>query len=106
MRYRESSNGDLPAATEEAGAVPQAWAFISLQKHRILGIYYALPAIPGVLIAATYLIALSNTMDYGTFVGIWHQALISGGAVLIFAAVYAIYIIIAFVTVHKQVEGQ
>jgi len=71
--------------------------------NRILGSYYLMPVIPALVISISFLIALSKVFDYGIVINASHLALMVGSAVGIFAVIYLLYIMVAYVSFRRNV---
>lgn len=71
--------------------------------NRILGIYYLMPVIPALMISISFLIALSKIFDYGIIISSSHLATMVGSTVGIFAVIYLLYVIVAYVSFRRNV---
>ena len=70
--------------------------------RRQFAIYYAMPAIPPVLMGVPFLLNLAKLPE-GVMVGIHSPAAITGIAVGIFFLVYAVYILLAYTSLKRNV---
>lgn len=71
-------------------------------------LYYLMPALPPVLIGVPVLRDLMDGTEPGIFVGRNSPAMMVGGALLLFFAVYAVYIVVAYSSLKREVlpEGR
>ncbi len=66
-------------------------------------IYYAMPAVPPVLIGVPFILHLANAPEPGVMVGINSPAAITGMALGMFFLIYGIYIVLAYTSLKKNV---
>lgn len=71
--------------------------------RRQFTVYYAMPAIPPLLIGIPFLWDLSLTPEPGILTGISHPAVIIGIAVGLYLLVYAIYVLLAYTSLRRSV---
>lgn len=71
--------------------------------RRQFTVYYAMPAIPPLLISIPFLWDLSQTPEPGILTGISHPAVIIGIAVGLYLLVYAIYVLLAYTSLRRSV---
>ena len=71
--------------------------------RRQFAIYYAMPAIPPVLMGVPFLLNLAKLPEPGVMVGIHSPAAIAGIALGIFFLVYAVYILLAYTSLKRNV---
>lgn len=77
------------------------------EMHRALriqfAIYYAMPAIPPVLIGVPVILNTARIVEPGTLVGASRPAAITGISLGLFFLIYAIYILIAYTSLKRNV---
>lgn len=66
-------------------------------------IYYALPAIPPVLIGAPFILHLAHAPEPGVMVGASSPAVIVCTALAVFFLIYAVYILLAYTSLKRNV---
>lgn len=66
-------------------------------------IYYAMPALPPLLIGIPILCAMSYAFEPGTITGIAHLAGILGTALGLFFLIYFLYILMAYSSLKRSV---
>jgi fatty acid desaturase len=66
-------------------------------------IYYALPAVPPVLIGAPFILHLASLPEPGVMVGASSPWLIVLSALAVFFLVYAVYIVLAYTSLKRNV---
>ncbi|MCI8436949.1 MAG: ABC transporter permease, partial [Lawsonibacter sp.] len=66
-------------------------------------IYYALPAVPPVLIGASFILHLASLPEPGVMVGINSPGAIVAISLGIFFLIYAIYILLAYTSLKRNV---
>ena len=66
-------------------------------------IYYALPAVPPVLIGATFILHLASLPEPGVMVGASSPWMIVLSALAVFSLVYAVYIVLAYTSLKRNV---
>lgn len=66
-------------------------------------VYYAMPAIPPVLIGVPFIVHLAGATEPGIMVGASAPAAIAGIALGLFFAVYAVYILLAYTGLRRNV---
>lgn len=71
--------------------------------RRQFAVYYAMPAIPPLLIGIPVLWDLTLTPEPGILTGISHPAVILGIAVGLYLLVYAIYVLLAYTSLKRSV---
>ena len=71
--------------------------------RRQFAIYYAMPAIPPVLMGVPFLLNLAKLPEPGVMVGVHSPAAIAGIALGIFFLVYAVYILLAYTSLKRNV---
>ena len=73
---------------------------------RQFAIYYTMPAVPPVLIAAPFIFHLARTPEPGVMVGINSPSSIVAISLGIFFLIYAIYILLAYISLKRNVLPQ
>ncbi len=68
-------------------------------------IYYAMPAVPPVLIAIPFILKLANAVEPGTMVGMSSPPVILAVSLGLFFLIYLIYIVIAVKSFYGAVQG-
>lgn len=68
-----------------------------------VAIYYAMPAIPSVLIGVTFLLNLGGAVEPGTLTGTSHPLVITGTALGLFFLIYGVYILLAYTGLRRNV---
>lgn len=71
--------------------------------RRQFAIFYAMPAVPPLLIGIPFLLALCNSLDPGVLTGLGHVSLILGVSFGLFFSIYFIYILIAYINLNRNV---
>ena len=66
-------------------------------------IYYALPAVPPVLIGAPFILHLAHAPEPGVMVGASSPAVIVCAALAVFFLIYAVYILLAYTSLKRNV---
>ena len=66
-------------------------------------IYYAMPAIPPILIGTPFLLNLAKTPEPGVMIGTNSPAVITITSLIIFFIIYAIYILMAYTSLKRNV---
>ena len=66
-------------------------------------IYYAMPAIPPVLISVPYMISLAGAVEPGIMVGTSRPGIIAGISLGLFFLIYAVYITLAYASLRRNV---
>lgn len=66
-------------------------------------IYYALPALPPLLIGIPFIFNLAGLPEPGVMVGMSSPAAITVISLGIFAAIYAVYILLAYTSLKRDV---
>lgn len=70
---------------------------------RQFAIFYSMPAIPPLLISVPFLLALGGQFDPGVITGLGQQLAIIGAALGLFFSIYLIYILLAYVSLRRNV---
>ncbi|MCI8828865.1 MAG: ABC transporter permease [Ruminiclostridium sp.] len=70
---------------------------------RQLGIYYALPAIPPLFIGIPFILNLANATEPGVMVGASSPGAIVAIALALFFLIYAIYVLLAYTSLKRNV---
>lgn len=70
---------------------------------RQFAIFYAMPAVPPLLISLPFVWALGNTLDPGVLTGPFHLLSIVGTMLGLFFAVYVVYILVAYISLKRSV---
>ena len=74
--------------------------------RRQLALYYAMPALPPLLIAVPFLWDLGGAVEPGVMTGLAHPAVITALSLGLFFAVYLLYILLAYTSLRRSVlEG-
>lgn len=73
----------------------------ALKKQLV--IYYAMPAVPPVLIGIPFIVNLGNSVEPGTMVGLSHPAVIAGTSFGLFFLIYIVYILLAYTSLKRNV---
>lgn len=73
--------------------------------RRQFTIYYAMPALPPLLISVPFLWNMGHAFEPGTINGPWHLAEILGITLGLFFLIYFVYILIAYGNLKKNVLG-
>lgn len=68
-----------------------------------LAIYYAMPAVPPVLIGIPFIVNLGNAVEPGTMVGMSHPAVIAATSFALFFLIYLVYILLAYAGMKRNV---
>ena len=71
--------------------------------RRQFSIYYALPAIPPVLIGVPFIVNLARIPEPGVMVGANSPLAIAASALAVFFLIYAVYIILAYTSLKRNV---
>ncbi len=71
-----------------------------------LAIYYAMPAIPSIVIGVSFIINLGYSVEPGTMEGVSHPLVITGIALGLFFLIYSLYISMAYHTLKRNVIGK
>ena len=66
-----------------------------------LAIYYAMPAVPPILIGIPFIINLGNSVEAGVMVGTSHPAVIAGTSLGLFFLIYLVYILLAYTSLRR-----
>lgn len=66
-------------------------------------IYYALPAVPPVLIGVPFLLHLAHAPEPGVMVGASSPGVIAVTALAVFLLIYAVYIVLAYTSLKRNV---
>lgn len=66
-------------------------------------IYYAMPAIPPVLIGVPFIVNLGGLVEPGIMVGESHPAVIAGISLGLFFLIYGVYILLAYTSLKRNV---
>ena len=66
-------------------------------------IYYALPAVPPVLIGVPFIVHLARAPEPGVMVGASSPAAIVGIALALFFLIYGVYILLAYTSLKRNV---
>lgn len=67
-----------------------------------LAIYYAMPAVPPILIGIPFIVNLGNSAEPGVMVGMSHPAVIAGTSLGLFFMIYAVYILLAYTSLRRS----
>ncbi len=67
-----------------------------------LAIYYAMPAVPPILIGIPFIVNLGNSTEPGVMVGMSHPAVIAGTSLGLFFMIYAVYILLAYTSLRRS----
>ena len=70
---------------------------------RQFALYYAMPAIPPLLISVPFILALGGALDPGVLAGAGQLILILGITLGLFFAIYLLYILMAYVSLKRNV---
>lgn len=73
---------------------------------RQFAIYYALPAVPPVLIGVPFLLNLSHAPEPGVMVGMSSPGVIAAAALAVFFLIYGVYILLAYTSLRRNVLPQ
>lgn len=76
---------------------------IRMALHTQFAIYYAMPAVPPVLIGVPFIINMARVVEPGTLTGINHPAVITGTSLGLFFLIYTIYILMAITSLKKNI---
>lgn len=71
--------------------------------RRQMGLYYALPAVPPVLIAVPFLLHMGGLAEPGILTGTSCPVVIVGAALGIFFLIYGVYILLAYTSLRRNV---
>ena len=71
--------------------------------RRQFAIYYAMPAVPPILIGLPCIIRMARATEPGIMVGIRHPFVIAGAALGVFLFIYAVYILLAYSGLKRNV---
>lgn len=71
--------------------------------RRQFAIFYAMPAVPPLLIGIPFLLALCSALDPGVLTGLGHVLLILGVSFGLFFSIYFIYILLAYINLNRNV---
>ena len=71
--------------------------------RRQFSIYYALPAIPPVLIGVPFILNLAHIPEPGVMVGANSPLAIAASALAVFFLIYAVYIVLAYTSLKRNV---
>ncbi len=71
--------------------------------RRQFAIYYAMPAVPPILIGLPCIIRMARATEPGIMVGIRHPFAIAGAALGVFLFIYAVYILLAYSGLKRNV---
>lgn len=66
-------------------------------------VYYAMPAIPSVLISVPFIVNLAGLVEPGIMVGESHPAVIAGISTGLFFLIYGVYILLAYTSLKRNV---
>jgi len=66
-------------------------------------IYYALPAVPPILIGVPFILHLASAPEPGVMVGMSSPGIITAISLGIFFLIYAIYILLAYTSLKRNV---
>lgn len=66
-------------------------------------IYYAMPAIPPVLIGVPFIVNLAGLVEPGIMVGGSHPAVIAGISLGLFFLIFGVYILLAYTSLKRNV---
>lgn len=75
-------------------------------KRALMGqfaIFYSMPVVPSLLISIPFLLALGSAFDPGTFTGPGQQMAIIGATLGLFFLIYGVYILMAYVSLKRNV---
>ena len=70
---------------------------------RQLAIYYALPAVPPVLVAMPFLLHMGSLVEPGIMTGTSHPLVIVAAALGLFFLIYGIYVLLAYASLRRNV---
>ncbi len=70
---------------------------------RQLAIYYALPAMPPVLVAVPFLLHMGSLVEPGIMTGTSHPLVIVAAALGLFFLIYGIYVLLAYASLRRNV---
>ena len=73
---------------------------------RQFALYYALPAVPPVLIGVPFIVNLAGTPEPGVMVGLSSPAAITAFSLAVFFLVYGLYILMAYTSMRRNVLPQ
>ena len=73
---------------------------------RQFAIYYALPAVPPVLIGVPFLLNLSHAPEPGVMGGMSSPGVIAAAALAVFFLIYGVYILLAYTSLRRNVLPQ
>lgn len=77
------------------------------EMERALGkqfaIYYAMPALPSVLIGSVFVANLGRGVEPGIMVGSRHPLVVVGIMLMLFSLIYAVYIVLAYTGLRRNV---
>lgn len=71
--------------------------------RRQLAVYYAMPAVPPLLISVPLLVAMGNSFEPGVIAGAWQMAGILGVTLGLFFLIYLVYILTAYSSLRRSV---
>ena len=74
--------------------------------RNLFAIYYALPAVPPVLIGVPFLLNLSHAPEPGVMVGMSSPGVIAAAALAVFFLIYGVYILLAYTSLRRNVLPQ
>ena len=66
-------------------------------------VYYALPAVPPVLIGVPFILHLARLPEPGVMVGMSSPGVIAAASLVIFFLIYAVYILLAYTSLKRNV---
>lgn len=66
-------------------------------------VYYAMPAIPSVLIGVSFIINLGNEVEPGVLTGASHPLVLAGITLGLFFLIYAVYILLSYISMKRYV---
>ena len=66
-------------------------------------VYYAMPAIPPILISVPFIVNLAGLVEPGIMVGESHPAVIAGISTGLFFLIYGVYILLAYTSLKRKV---
>ncbi len=71
--------------------------------RRQLAVYYAMPALPPLLISVPLLVAMGHSFEPGTIAGAWQLAGILGVTLGLFFLIYLLYVLTAYSSLRRSV---
>lgn len=71
--------------------------------RRQFSVYYAMPAVPPMLIGLPCIVSMARATEPGVMVGLRHPFAIAGAALAVFLIIYAVYILLAYFGLRRNV---